>query len=136
MPDWVCSEGGTLLIPSGQGNHLFVVLNNPKDFDGYAEQSCVSVSICSIRDAPHDSTRILKAGSHPFVNRDSYVAYRHARIDTAGHLQQLVKERVFVPLDPFRGELLQAIQAGLFTSPHTPNYLKHLQPKNSYLPSN
>lgn len=129
MPGWVCSAGGTLLIPSGgEGNHLFVILNNPADFAGYQPQSCVSVSICSIRKGPYDGTRILKPGVHPFIVQDSYVAYRHARVDSAEHLGELVKNLVFVPLNPIDPATLASLVSGLFASPQTPNHLKKLLP--------
>lgn len=35
---WVCKAGGTLLIPSGPGYHLFVILNSPADFPTYPPQ--------------------------------------------------------------------------------------------------
>jgi len=128
VPDWVCSAGGTLLIPSGaQGNHLFVILNDPTDFDGYAKQSCVSVSLCSIRKGPYDATRIAKARAHAFLTQDSYVAYRHARIDAAEDLTRLVKNLSFVPLEPVSSELLNQIRDGLYVSPQTPNYIKELK---------
>ena len=71
MP-WACQAGATLLIPSGVGNHLFVILNSPTDYPNYPPQSCVLVSFSTIRTGPYDATRIVQAGTHPFVQVDSY----------------------------------------------------------------
>ena len=58
MP-WVCQAGATLLIPSGAGNHLFVILNSPTDFPAYPPQSCVLISFSTIRAGPYDTTRMI-----------------------------------------------------------------------------
>ena len=128
MPGWTCAAGSTLLIPSGaQGNHLFIVLNNPANFVGYPPQSCVSVCICSIRKGPYDETCLVAVGEHPFVVQPSYVSYRHGRIDPCAHLKNLVDEQTIFPNTDVSAGLLGRIQAGLKASPQTPNYLKQLQ---------
>ncbi len=129
MSAWVCAAGGTLLVPSGpEGNHLHIILNNPKDFDSFPPQSCVSVSICTIRKGPYDNTRIINPGpgTHPFIKAPSYVAYRYSRIDSATRLQELVRTMLFNPLDDINQNLLEEIRTGLNDSPHTPNFLKQL----------
>ena len=128
MP-WECAAGSTLLIPSGPiGNHLFVVLNHPKDFEGHAPQSCVSVSVCTIRTTFYDRTVVLEPGNgmHPFVQHPSYVSFRRARIDTAAHLRNLVEGQVAFPRDPVSQTLLKQICEGLQASEQTPNYIKDL----------
>jgi hypothetical protein len=123
--DWVCAAGSTLLIPSGPlGKHLFVVLNDPTDFEDYPPQSCVSVCLCTIRNPPYDTTRIIGAGAHPFITSSSYISYRHARIDQAAHLESLVRNKQFSPLEPVSEDLLAQIRSGLHLSRQTPNYLK------------
>jgi len=81
MP-WVCQAGGALLIPTGPGYHLFVILNAPADFPTYPPRSCVLVSFSTIRSGPYDATRIVPAGAHPFIKERSFVAYRRARMET------------------------------------------------------
>jgi hypothetical protein len=127
MPEWLCVAGSSLLIPSGtDGSHLFIILNDPCDFDGYPTQSCVSVCTCTIRSGPYDDTCVLQAGSHPFLNANSFVAYRHARMDQATHLQNGVASGIFVPRPSLDDRLLNAVRDGLYRSPQTPRYLKRL----------
>lgn len=128
MAAWACAAGSALLIPSGaQGNHLFIVLDNPADFVGYAPQSCVCVCICTIRKGPYDKTCEVSVGDHPFVVAPSYVSYRHARIDPASHLKLLVDQQIIFPQADVGAALLNKIRVGLAASPHTPNFLKQLQ---------
>ena len=112
MPAWHCVAGGTLLVPSGaQGNHLHIILNDPKDFEGYPPQSCISVSVCTIRKGPYDDTRIINPGpnTHPFIKEPSYVAYRHSRMDSALRLHELVRTMLFKPLGGITQNLLEEI---------------------------
>jgi len=124
MPKWACVAGGTLLIPSGSyGYHLFIILNEPKNFDEYLESS-VLVGISTIRRACYDDTCVLTAGTHSFVKSDSYVVYRDARTERFSSLEQKVKSGLFKPHDPVTQETLVAVRQGLLESKHTRNYLK------------
>lgn len=125
MPsEWRCIPGNTLLIPSGTaGNHLFVVLNEPKDFDGYLDSS-ILVDICTIRNAPYDDTCVLQPGAHAFIVNQSYVAYKYARLERQIDLIKKVQSLIFTPHMPIDNELLRNIQDGLYISRQTPNFLK------------
>lgn len=92
MPAWQPSAGATLLIPSGAGRHLFVVLNDPVVLEGYGRQGCVVlVNLSTVRpEIPHDTTCVLPAGCHPFVVAESYVRYQDARIYRADDLSRFV----------------------------------------------
>jgi hypothetical protein len=124
---WVCQAGGTVLIPSGPGFHLFVVLNNPTDFPTYLPQSCVLVSFSTIRAGPYDATRLVQAGAHPFIKDPSFVAYRQARMETAAILAERVDSGMYVAREPVTEQLRAELIAGLYESPLTPRYLKKLQ---------
>lgn len=124
MDEWTCVAGSTLIIPSGpSGEHLFVILNEPKDISGHINSS-VLVNVSSIRKAPYDDTCILEPGSHAFIKQRSYIAYRHARIDREDSLIQKVNTSLFRPHDPLDDELLKRIQIGLYKSPQTRRFLK------------
>ena len=125
MP-WACLAGATLLIPSGAGNHLFVILNSPTDYPAYPPQSCVLVSFSTIRSGPYDATRIVQAGAHPFVQTASFVAYRQARMETSANLSQRVGMGMYIPREPVAEEMRKDLIAGLYVSPLTPRYLKKL----------
>lgn len=124
---WVCQAGGTVLIPSGPGYHLFVVLNDPTDFPTYPPQSCVLVSFSTIRAGPYDTTRVVQAGAHPFIKDPSFVAYRQARMETASVLAERVDSGMYVAREPVTEQLRVDLIAGLYASPLTPGYLKKLQ---------
>lgn len=127
MSEWDCVAGGTLLIPTGNENHLYIILNDPADFEGYIPKSCFSVNITSIKDGiPYDDSCVLKAGCHPFVKHDSYIAYRHARLDSANNLKKLVDAGKFYPHEPLEKELFDSVLQGLKGSLHTPRYIKLL----------
>jgi len=126
MP-WVCQAGGTLLIPTGPGYHLFVILNAPADFPTYPPRSCVLVSFSTIRSGPYDATRIVPAGAHPFIKERSFVAYRQARMETAGVLAARVDSGMYVAREPVAEQLRADLIAGLFESSLTPRYLKKLR---------
>ena len=125
MP-WACEAGGTLLIPSAPGYHLFVILNDPADYEAYAPQSCVLVSFSTIRNGPYDTTRIIPPGAHPFIKEPSFVAYRHARMDAAASLAGKVTAMMYIPREPIANELRLSLIEGLYVSPQTPRYLKLL----------
>lgn len=124
MGKWTCIPGGTLIIPSGpRGKHLFIILNEPKDFAGHINSS-VLVNVSSVRKAPYDKTCILEPGSHPFVKQRSYIAYRHARVDREESLVQKVSASLFTPHEPLPDELLKRVQNGLYVSPQTRRFLR------------
>ena len=125
--DWVCAAGCTLFMPSGSADHLYVILNCPKDFLGLPPQSCILVNFSTVRNAPYDPTCIVQSGSHSFINSTSYIYYRHARIETAMHLSSMVANNYFNPHQPVNEGLLSSIIAGLYASKFTPNFIKTLE---------
>jgi hypothetical protein len=128
MPAWQPSAGATLLIPSGAGKHLFVVLNQPMSFPGYGSQPCVVlVNVSSVRkDIPYDPTCTLPAACHPFVVQESYVRYQDARIYRSDELAARVAQGLFSLHQPMAQEWLEAIRAGLRSSPRTKREFKTL----------
>ena len=130
MASWQPSAGATLLIPSGPaGNHLFVVLCDPAVFPGYGSKPCVVlVNLSTVRPGiPHDSACILSPGCHPFIETESYVRYRDARIYNAADLTQRVAQGLFVPHQPMAPSVLTSIRAGLYASPFVKREIKLLQ---------
>ncbi len=130
MAQWLLCAGATLLIPSGNaGDHLHIVLNDPRPFDGYGQHPCVLlVNLSSVREGvPHDATCVLEPGAHVFVQQRSFVFYRYARIEQGAHIFRLVEQGVFKPHEPMSAQLLQQIKGGLFDSPHTKREFKRMQ---------
>jgi hypothetical protein len=129
MAAWQPSAGATLLIPTGAGKHLFVVLNDPVVLEGYGTQGCVVlVNVSTVRqEIPYDDTCVLEAGSHRFVTARSYVRYQDARVYRASDLARLVAQGVFSPHEPVSADLVQRMKAGLGASPRTKREFKTLK---------
>lgn len=130
MQGWRLCAGATLLMPSGnQGNHLYIALNDPSPFENYGPHpSVILVNLSSIRDGlSYDKTCVLPAGVHPFIKRDSFVFYRNARIEQAGHVVQLVERGVFSAHQPVSAAVLEAVKAGLYQSPFTKREFKQFK---------
>ena len=129
MAGWQPGAGATLLMPSGAGDHLFVVLNDPAVFAGYgARPQVVLVSLGTVRPGiPHDPTCVLEPGCHAFVKVESYVVYKRARIDPLAHVQKLVEQGLFKPLDAMPPEVFADIRAGLQVSPFTKGEFRELK---------
>lgn len=129
MAGWQLQQGATLLMPSGpDGDHLFVVLNDPKVFPNYGPNPQVLlVNLSTVRPGVHfDATCLLQPGCHRFVKIESYVVYRGARVDPAAHLLGLVQKGIFRPQDPLSAAIVGAIRAGLIASPFTKREFKGL----------
>lgn len=126
MSGWSPQKGDALHIPSGpSGNHLFVVLNDPIDIEGYPPSLCLLVCICSINaNIPYDQTCVLNVGQHPSVLHPSYVAYKHARLETSNDLSNRVCKGVFNLGSPFNDPPLSDIKNGLYASIFTKNAYK------------
>jgi hypothetical protein len=116
---WQAAPGQSLLMPSGpSGNHLFFVILGPIQLDNRGSTPQVlTVSVTSIKpDLPFDDACVLKVGDHPFIQHDSYVAYRHLRIDPLPHVERLVQSGVWQPHTPCSPELLERIIRGVHLS--------------------
>lgn len=130
MAQWHLGAGATLLMPSGnEGDHLFIALNDPCQFEGYGSNPCVLlVNLSSVRaGVPYDATCVLGAGEHEFVRHPSFVFYRNARIETVNHVLRLVEQGRFKPQVAMPAEVLQRIKSGLFASPHTKREFKRIK---------
>lgn len=129
MASWTPQARETLLIPSGPGglHHLFVVLNDPAPLEGYPGNMCALVCLCSTYpNVPYDKTCELTAGCHPFVEHDSHIAYKHARLEPATTLIQLVENGVFRVHHPCDDPPFSEIKAGLNASKFTKGAFKRL----------
>jgi hypothetical protein len=129
MLNWMPSAGATLHLPSGPVKHLFVVLNDPKTFNNYGSTVCivlVNLSSVPAERIMFDSTCVLKAGSHPSIIRDSYVYYKHARIEQVRDVMQRIAAGMYSPGEAINEQQLQQIKSGLLQSPFTKREFKQL----------
>lgn len=129
MVGWQLQQGATLRMPSGpDGDHLFVVLNDPKVFPNYGSNPQVLlVNLSTVRQGVHfDATCLLQPGCHPFVKVESYVLYRSARVEPEAHVLALVQKGLFTPQDPMPVAIVGDIRSGLIASPFTKREFKGL----------
>ena len=129
MAQWQLCAGATLLMPSGnEGDHLYIVLNDPCRFEDRGSNLWVLlVNLSSVREGvPYDDTCLLEPGEHPFVRHRSFVFYRNARIGPESHVLQLTQNGLFKPNDPTPTEIFQRIKSGLYNSPHTKREFKRM----------
>lgn len=127
MTQWVPKAQETLLIPSGNVNHLFVILNDPIDIDGYPKNMCCMVGVTTLHpNVHHDTACILLPGCHPFIQHDSYIAYRYTRLEPAAHLIARVAEGVFTVHQPMQNPIFSFVKSGLLVSKFTVRVYKGL----------
>lgn len=121
--------GESFLVESGpSGRHLFFVISGPSQIQGYGEAlHVVTVCVCSIPESiPYDNACLVHPGEHPFIQHDSYVAYRHMRIDPTAHVDRMVEQRVWVPHEACPDALRRRIAGGICASRLTPREFKRL----------
>ncbi len=117
-PPYTVKRCDALLVPSGPGLHLHVVVSDPCQ----AKQVAL-LCISTIRPSKYDQTCVVKAGEHPFVTADSYVVYRNARVTDAAHLEHCVNKGDWPLRTPASLPLVQRMCAGIAASKFTPRYV-------------
>lgn len=129
MAAWQSEPGATLLVPSGpRGLHLFIIVLGPVVLPAYGPTpQTAMVSVTSVHGGvPHDTACELDSGDHPFVHHASYIAYRHMRLDSVAHVEQMVSRGAWTPHDPCSPALLHRVIAGARTSRLLPREFRTL----------
>lgn len=128
MQGWQAVPGQTLLVPSGPGLHLFFVILGPVVLADYGPSPQVAmVGATTLRSGvPHDPACVLAPGEHAFIQHDSYLAYRHLRLDACRHVESMVGSAVWKPHAPCSADLLKRIVAGVCLSRLTPREYKRI----------
>lgn len=117
MP-YVPHKKGTLLIPSGEGSHLFAVIT-----DVCASGNHLLVTFSTVREnRAHDATCIVEAGEHAFLRNKSFISYRHTQVMDAARIGRLVDARTYTAKDDITDALLERLRAGVATSDYTPRF--------------
>lgn len=117
---WSAIKRATVLIPSGpshdpQRKHLHIVLTDPTTTTGDVLIVCVvSIPPAAIG---YDPSCTLFPGEHPFVLKDSYVAYRFTRIVSANILEAKVADGEYVAKPMLDEKPFEYVVGGLFDSP-------------------
>jgi hypothetical protein len=102
-----------------KSHHLLIICTDPLP-DG----NVVAFNLTS-RDWDSDQTCVVKVGEHPYLVRDSVIAYKYGELLTPRHIArlQLLAPKEYGPVSP---ELLLRIQEGAVKSDQTPAYLKKI----------
>ncbi len=125
----MASTGQTALIPSGpDGSHLFFLILGPAQLVGYGSTpQIILVSLCSVHDGvPYDPACVLEAGDHPFIQRKSYIAYRHMRVDSEAHVDAMLEKGVWQSHVDCTPSVMQQIIGNVCASKLAPREFKRL----------
>jgi hypothetical protein len=108
--------GDTFIIEDDDGTdeHLHVILTPPSLAD-----EVVTVSI-STRRRWSETLVCLQKGEHPWITRESVVAYHFAAIRTCAAIEAAVTAGKARPKEQASPELIRKILAGLIDSDFTP----------------
>jgi hypothetical protein len=105
-------RGATFLMDYMGGPHLMIVMNDP-DKDGL----CLLLMITTIYpNRKHDPACILNAGDHPFLTRQSYVAYGTANYGQSRHIAKMAAARVYEQKPDLDPAVLKLVSNGLYGS--------------------
>lgn len=121
---------GTLLMLSGAGNHLHVVMNDPVFFPEKGYEAVLLVNISSVKpNARFDNTCLIQAGEHPFVRHASYISYADAVVKNSEDLDQFVMQGEVIPRDAISEALYERVLNGFTSSPRVTckikRFIKH-----------
>jgi hypothetical protein len=110
------------------GHHLFIVLNEPAEFEGYGTGVCVAmVSFSSQKPGrPCDPTCECGVGEHAFIKKPSFIDYSHLRVARVTDLAARVATGLFVPQAQIGLRLRARIVAGVQQSRFSKREFKHL----------
>ena len=112
---WIEDEGTGV-------KHIHIVLTHPEPIDG--EDKVAVVNVTTVYGTRYDKTTLLRAGSHPRINHDSYVRYADADFESVAKIEGNPKyAKAVQPLIPklFR-EIFDHAASGRTTSADVKTY--------------
>jgi hypothetical protein len=128
MP-WIAARKATLLIPSGPNHdpnrkHLHIVVTDPNASGDVLIVCVVSIPPTNI----YDSSCTFFPGEHPFIVKDSYIAFRFSRVVQASLLEAKVAAGDYIAKADLGEKRFADVVVGLTDSPFTtPKILKFYQ---------
>lgn len=100
--------------PADESLHLKIIVTPPRAGE------VVVVSVTTRRE--HSETLvILHPGDHPFLQRESVVAYRYSEIREVAMIETALRDGQALQREPIAPHLLKRIRDGLRDSEFTPN---------------
>lgn len=128
MP-WIAARKATLLIPSGPNHdpdrkHLHIVVTDPNGSGDVLVVCVVSIPPTNI----YDSSCTFFPGEHPFIVKDSYIAFGFSRVVQASLLEAKVAAGDYIAKADLDEKRFADVVVGLADSPFTtPKILKFYQ---------
>lgn len=101
-----------------QDLHLWIIITPP------SEGEVVTVSVTTRRKRS-ETLVVLKPGDHPFIVRESVIAYSYSRIRTVEDIEIALLNGTAKQREPVSEALLKRVQSGLIDSEFTPNGVRH-----------
>ena len=99
--------------------HLHIIAIDP-DREGLV----IVVSVSSVYRFA-DRTVLLKAGEHPWVKHESFIAYGFARLQKASEIETRLSRLPKLVKEHCSEGLLKRVQSGILESEQTENGVKH-----------
>lgn len=123
-------RGQCMLIDSGGGDHkhLFTIVIDPMVVPNMGSMPIVIlIGFTSVRSqVPYDDSCVVQAGEHPFIKHESYLNYRHARIERAQHIEAMLAQGVFIQKEPCPEQLLEKVIQGALQSNRISREIKEI----------
>jgi hypothetical protein len=119
---------GTILIPTDNTKHLFIIVTK------LCSAGChLLLNVSSIRDGKfHDPACVFAGGEHPFIKNPSYVYYQMADQKRAQSISDLVAKAYYTEkdaLDPIHfTNVCDGIMQSKFTKPWVKEYFRKNTP--------
>jgi hypothetical protein len=114
-------KGSGVFRPSGESEHLFVLMTNVNERN---QHYCVNITSVPEAGQYYDQTCVLDRGLHPFIAHPSYVYYAMATTIHRLHLLNMLGRGYYREAASFEEGLLQRISAGVSESRDTPRWFK------------
>jgi hypothetical protein len=119
MP-WIAARKATLLIPSGpihdpNRKHLHIVVTDPNSLGDVLIVCVVSIPPTNI----YDPSCTFFPGEHPFIVKDSFIAFRFSRVVKANLLEGKVATGEYVAKTDLDEKRFADVVVGLTESPFT-----------------
>ncbi len=105
---------------STEDYHLHIIASDQSS-DGFV----IVVSVSTLYRFA-DRTVLLRAGEHPRIGHDSFIAYNFAKVQKLSDITARMTTRPKLVKEPCTAELLKKVQAGILESEQTENGVRNL----------
>jgi hypothetical protein len=120
MLSYYPKKTSTVLMPSGNSNHLFVIMTEPCQ-----NNMIFMLSISTIYpNRYHDNTCTFCGGEHEFIKHPSYVDYNKASSRPISLIVNCVRKGEFIPKADIDQAHFDRMCEGILLSPRSPRWAK------------